>query len=746
MTRFVGADFVQDPEFPIRAFLGADSDINLALALGYLSECKTELSGGGTTYWTQATLREALKALPIRSTTPEPSKDLWGKVYDLCECLETLISTGVSRYQNLRDERGHLLPELRREILENPALRSDIRNLEKFTCNLLWDGHEAITQLRKDLTSFRSELTSSWGACAIHLSYEVAALILDMAAYKNVCLNRKPDGTTKVQQLETIHRDKIRRVGWEHFDSKILLSFDGQNRLFTNDKRFGLFQGLVWELVVPVQLQVLRARCPIFAEFLGSTDLLDFPGVKRAHQSASDALLDLEQLTTEQAPMLLTDVLKRGKTACIVAGYARALAIDGFSILTRLGEPPAHPQQIATGLASWWAHLAPSYQPGINRSPLPLNLVLTFCATVLNKVACSPLKEGGLRPVFEEMLGPLGAWAAPQAVTGTFATNYAQFPEGALTGPPDSLQRARREIVEDPYFAERFDSDMSRQSFSRMLADGGTDYLFEQLTAQLQRSPRQAKLLELETRNAVTVMALLDAVRPPSTGEGDRRRQDVMEWAARLRDRLESRNDEQAVANFSYALRGLFDIDYRRLKPIPEQLGDRHPAFIQNYVDAQFETWRMTRAELCREDGGRQWLTELALADERSLLRILGVFAQAARREDIVHWLLDHFGGLSNAEDCLEARRFLAVRMANAVLINLPACDEAHPSSDDTAALLQNGWTTVEFHPARSPHAISFITPLLKRLDALAEAQFYYARPSQPGDEQLRDLLSRFQG
>jgi len=327
--------------------------------------------------------------------------------------------------------------------------------------------------------------------------------------------------------------------------------------------------------------------------------------------------------------------------------------------------------------------------------------------------------------------------------SATLATNYSQFPDGRFTEPEDRLQRARTLILEDPYFNERFGSGCSRESFLQMLANGGTDYLFRQLTQQLRGSPRRTKLSDLEARNASTAMGLLEQVRLPDTSEGEKLRKEIQEWRDCVRAKLKKCEDEAGVATFSHALRRLFDVAYRDLKAIPEQLGDRRPQVIALHVGEQFECWRMSRTRLARQPEGRQWLDLVTLRDERALLRVLSAFVQAADQDAVGHWLQDHFGALVALGDRLEARRFLAIRMANALLAGLPMCAEGHLSPEQTVELLRDGWDVVDFHPDRSPHATCFITPLLDRLEALTQARFYFARQPQPGDGELRSLLER---
>jgi hypothetical protein len=84
---------------------------------------------------------------------------------------------------------------------------------------------------------------------------------------------------------------------------------------------------------------------------------------------------------------LLTEVLKRGKTASIVVTRSRQLGIAGFSLLNRIQAAPAQPTQLLTGIQAWVRALGQPWPPP--PGTVPLNLVLTFAARLVNGVVDS---------------------------------------------------------------------------------------------------------------------------------------------------------------------------------------------------------------------------------------------------------------------------------------------------------------------------------------------------------------------
>lgn len=75
--------------------------------------------------------------------------------------------------------------------------------------------------------------------------------------------------------------------------------------------------------------------------------------------------------------------------------------------------------------------MAAHAEPEIGKKcPLPLVLVLTFCAHLVNSVAQVGVKSG-LNPIFER-LSKLYFLSDPKCIAATMATNYPAFSEGRI--------------------------------------------------------------------------------------------------------------------------------------------------------------------------------------------------------------------------------------------------------------------------------------------------------------------------
>ncbi|MES2571076.1 MAG: hypothetical protein V4710_13600, partial [Verrucomicrobiota bacterium] len=244
---------------------------------------------------------------------------------------------------------------LRPLLLSTPGLISNTRAVRDFACEFFWDSWPSINALYERLVAKREEVGRLWNDSPVRCGYRVAKLLLDIDAYKHC---------EKYGALEICYRS---------VDDAVPLGTGPGSKLFQSAEEFGYFQGLVWELRIPLRREVLAQRAPVLCDFLSTADLLDFPGVANAYGSA-------EKRTDEQigGSLLigLTEVLKRGKTASIVVSRARSLDIDGFSLLMRVSRFPAQPKQLNTGIRSWLQAFGQPWPPQ-NKS-MPLNLVLTF--------------------------------------------------------------------------------------------------------------------------------------------------------------------------------------------------------------------------------------------------------------------------------------------------------------------------------------------------------------------------------
>jgi hypothetical protein len=394
VSRYVLCDEVPDPEHPVEVTLATETQILHALAVGYLSECEERNAKGEITAWDA----EGFKALLDRQqSSGTPTRAAFEALQQLAETIDLLILSEIRRYSNLASQwNGALRPQM----LECEALLGSVQAVEKFAAELLWDSWSSITDSYTKLVAKRRQ----WDSGTLRCSFRTASILLDIDSYKK-CAER-PETREKVMSLTVKTRGGVSCVS----------SISGGTALARDNDDFGLFQGLVWELRIPLRHDVLRARAPMLCDFLEVADLLDFPGVANNYGNATK---HKDGDLAGKPVVMLTEVLKRGKTASIVVTGARSLDIDGFSLLMRLGKFPAQPVQLVAGISSWLRAFGHPWPP--HGKAMPLNLIMTFCADLVNKVMSAGLRDG-LQGCFDQ-LKSLGHLADPKVVNA-LATNY----------------------------------------------------------------------------------------------------------------------------------------------------------------------------------------------------------------------------------------------------------------------------------------------------------------------------------
>lgn len=733
VCRFYLADEVPDPLHPVEIRLAAPTEMLHALAMGYWSECDNTLADGTQCYldapgWAARLAKyqaEAGAVTDLRSA----DRSAFEALQQLAELLETLILAGLPRYANLREGQG----ELRRQMLECPALLGSRGRVERFAAEVLWDSRDRLTALYERLRSEDARLRHLWRGKPVFCSLPVAALLLDIDSHKRY--------TQEAGDRNEALRALVHALSYQEQDDRIVIGRDHPRPLLERGADFGLFQGLVWELRIPLRKATLARTAVKFCEFLDQADLLDFPGVAQAHENTRWTRLDVDRLEPRDEHKLLTEVLKRGKTASVVAAYARNLTIDGFCLLNRIQRFPAQPGQLTTGIFTWWKYFDPEFRPDGRRrpSPLPLNLVLTFCAELVASVVQSGVR-GGLEPVFER-LKKLDVLADPAVLTHTLATNYAQFHAGSLPGSLAERQKALHEIMDDAAFRTQFRTEQGRQSFARMIADGGTDFLFSVLREQALGSARRELLARRERALDVVLRELLIDAVPYGTDENEQRKRAIREWRSRLQASLAKTPHGDVAAVISIGLRRLVNLDPETLDPIPLTLIRKRDGEIVAYLEKQFQNWIASKS---RPESIGIRLADVGLRDSPHLVKVLHAMTEAVALEPLAQWTLANFGQLTSNDEARRARRYVAVKLANALL---PVQRASHKSGDEVRTELlytPPNEAAAAGHYARSPQYGHFVKPFLDYLEKLAEGGVTRGRPDQPGDREIVELLSKY--
>ncbi len=397
------------------------------------------------------------------------SRQAYERLHAVADILEDLIIAEWARYRNLRSHWDTLRPLLlgQASLLSSPELVDD------FAAKLFWNGEENITTLFHRLRQIREQIQKLSSGKPIFCSCRVAKLFLNINSYQDCLESPAPEAEFDVRcSIDS---------------SRVFLDHTATNRLFSIPSEFGLWQGLAWELIFPVKAATISRSAPQASAFLQEADLQDFPGVALAMPGG------VKNAASEMTPEeLLTRVLKRGKTASVVAHRARELGIDSFCLLIRMSTPPAQPDQLIHGIKIWLNALRLPLPPAANE--VPLNLVLTFGAKVVNDELFqlrNKRPKGNFENVFSwlDRLGPLAASDWPTY----FATTYPQWPEGRMDGTPEELETVFQDIVQHSAFTSRFGPQS--ESLKAMFlggwfpdGDGGVDLLLEKLVVHARQS------------------------------------------------------------------------------------------------------------------------------------------------------------------------------------------------------------------------------------------------------------------
>jgi hypothetical protein len=714
VSRFVLTDSVQDAAHPVEVEFASEMQIMLALAVAYMTECEMANAKGERTNWNSDSFGALLeKAKP----SGPPQEAAFEALHQVAEIVEMLILADLEeRYRSIAKAWKN---GLRAKMFDTKALLSSVEAVQTFAFELLWDSWPSLTQTFKSLAARRRALEQQWGSAPVRCSFGTAALLLDIVSYKHC--EDSPAVEQRVLGLTASVEGGVATI-----DS-------GRGTPIARSKEdFGLFQGLVWELRIPLRRDVLQQRAPALATFLEQADLLDFPGVANAYASAEkcgDAQIANSPLVA------LTEILKRGKTASIVLLRARNLDIDGFSLLMRMSKFPAHPGQLVSGIKSWLRGYDQTWPP--QNKALPVNLVLTFSAKLVNDVRQSGIRSG-LQSSFGQLKG-LGALVDTKAVT-TFATTYPQFDEGRINGEPHEIQTALEEITADDAFKERFGGNEA--SFNAMAtANGGTDYFFQSLARQAAASRRPLLVAERlrDAQESLQQHVLMHI--PGESAVAVARDRALNDWdagiMAKLAEPRASRRGPDNATTLSRHLRVFLNIDPEKIETLPQKAQeDQYP--VDEFIARQFREWKAQQAH-----GGQ--FAEMGLRDAAQAQQVLSYLIDATDMRAIEQYFIDNLAFLSLRSDRRDFRRFLAVKMSTELLRGPRTAEDAHrPVVEDngTGKLLAELAEAEEQQSGQldtSPHYQSVIRPLRERLEQI-KATGAGSRPPQPGDAEIAAL------
>ena len=736
ISRFTLADAVSDPSCPVEIRLITHAHLLQFLSQGYHSECDRRDSKGLELNFDLPKFEERL---PTTTGEPRPvDPAAYQRLHELADILDALIQAQLEQYKNLGPNRNLV----RRKLLECSALNSDLPAVDRFAAQLLWDdlgdGSDPITESYRLLRRKLGEYESNFGSRRILCSYRVAKLLLSSDTYHRLSRN-PPD-----EMVEKL-RKEIREVKCKVTGTEVLIGGSEGTALFaSSDEAFALFQGVIGELVFPLNRSAFPERSKGFCEFLNNTDLLDFPGVARSE--STQALLTKRDLEGAEHAKILTQVLKRGKTAAIADASGRVPTIDSFCILSRIDNFPSNTAQLTSGVRSWLKGLGLEDWPPRENNLLPLNFVFTFSATMVNDVIKDPTL--GLDRFFEK-IGNIGAISKP-SISRQFLVTYPEFPtKGGQVDQrsPEKLELAERQIAQSADFKGRFSANA--ETLHEMIENGGTDFLLRSLREQVAGSKRSTQIASQLDGCADRIKALLVQASPTNPETAALRQQEIQSWRDAIVNALESNRkqfpNKDAPAQISENLRRLLNVPPDDLQPIPLRCA---AMVLDEYVETQFERWRQIGLRQIASPG------KLGFKDSAQATRILGyLYEHAIGLGQIIPWIRANFGSISDNNEARWARRFLALKMSDTLAFGADSRpphrqfsqSEFAVKPDPTSNQVQprlHGFAIAEREQPSiendrlSPHYLGFIAQFLRHLDSVG-AGGSRERPPQSGDLEL---------
>jgi hypothetical protein len=783
LTPQPGAYFVANPKFPIQIQLATEKDLLHALARGFDSECWGHAPKGGAKTWDVDKLQAEITTFQATANSNGDigvvDRRAYEMLHDFCEVLDDLVFAGLRRYRDLGNTERKYRSAIA-SILGEKSLISNPANAEQFIARVFWEECEPFTEYYRAMRDALHKYEKQWKGRTLHCDIQTAVLLLDMDIYDLLSNPGPADPTALGRKNPTKVDQLVSSLGCRIEGDRVFIGQVAENRLFPGEraKNFAILQGLVWELIIPLNPEHLQDSP--FLNYLKQADLLDFPGVANVvpnpsttvkcecrHREKDDmaAPVSAEQVQTPpafDASAFFTQILKRGKTASIVSTYAKRLTIDGFVIFQNIdGNPAANAEQLQTGIMTWWRAMVPSYfkEHEGKRSPLPLNLGLLWWRRVFDEADLGKPDFGKFSWIWKN-LGKLGD---PKIVT-TFALNY----YGLARGKPSSgrtqeeLETLIRQIQKEDQFREQFDTQVSQASFEQMFTDrqtGGANFFFSQLAQQVvelrQRSDfNRDAILENKSKDSRSrIQGLLDErnLFPPPE-ERDIRKENLLAFKQFLDAQIQKGFLEPKMRALNYALRCYLNVHQDDLSPVPANSHE----ISEKYIRDQYDRWINCKVDRYRRssaysNGGPtiDWAL-IGITSETICREYLGALVSSVRPEaiqDVGGWLRDLLEYSVHTDGRVDYRPYLATRMANEIVYGpsgIPTFDGDF--ADDIMNDFQNDRATAPLGKDCPSYQVFVKEFLEQRLPELINMNVRGDEVPQdlPGVKELRDLCQKF--
>lgn len=762
-TSQAGRVHVDDPIHPVQVHFVPPADLLHALARGFDSECLGGALKGKQQEWTPdrfdrmlAEFRDEHRAAAAAS----PQREAYERMLAVVTTLDDLVFGRVETFANLRTTDADWQSRLE-SLLADSVLVGDPQNADDFAARLFWNGSAIFTERYVALRALYDTLMRAWAGKPVFASLPVTSLLLDMQS----CVNAFPpkDGRDDPATREGKQRRLSQSIGYKITGNRVLLGCgaDYTTKLGVTPEQYANLQGLVWELVIPINLDNLNPGP--FRELLAASDLLDFPGVGRDEKNETNRLnahpalfpaANLEQACTAQR--FYSDIVKRGKTASIVATYSRRLTVDSFSILQNIDkdEPSNHAtDQLTNGIRTWLRNMAPGFTEGAGKPPqgVALNLGLTFWGEFVDQSKPDRAANFEMRRKF---YGKLGVISDPGVAT-VFALNYhwIKSPRVKFTQPFKKGAELYERVVGESEFQRMFRNPVSLESLQVMTDDlevggsGGADFMFGKLRDQVamrSAEERAARFDPVAQRLTTTLESLLvwRHLRAPRD-EHDTRIEQLDAFVDRLHGAIQNRG-EAVVRVASHALRELLNVDPEGLSlPTAGREG-----LTSAFVEKVFNEWKNRQVqrydEWVRHGRTREpdW-SRLGVRDRDDIDRMLEALITSLGRgviDEVAALALRCWDTIPGRDEHRQQhlRRYLAIEMTNRLLYKSP--------EKRTAA----AWRPAGVRRETAPTGVgtraytAFIGPFVERQLGAIKRHLtpVVLRPPLQGDIQLETILA----
>ncbi len=620
---------VDDPAYPVQLHLVLPGDLWHALARGYSSECVSP-TGTMPKRWDLPRLEELTRRFvrTIDGKPPPPDRRAFERLAQLTEVLDDLAASDDPTFADLAQDLDEWQTYLSSLFNEAQLIGSE-ENVFGLAEKILWEGSTNLTIWSRKMFETYDRLLGPggpWEGKKLLCSLEATALFLNMGASQLAYdpPDQNPDSPNALIQ------NLIRKLAYEVSGDVVRIGCaDGlSNRLSATPDDFSILQGMVWELVIPVNLANLNEHAPgangsqepnPFKAFLANGDMLDFPGVGNETKSLDRRIIVDDKSIAEvrkkaNAPdatpqdksrlekcfnelLFFMEILKRGKTASIVATYGKRLNIDAFSIFQGIrGYACPNADQLINGVKSWWRHLAPEYyRERRGSSPFPLNLVVTWWAKQLN-LTTNPNSTDIFNPI-EDILRNLGVLRDPNVVT-TFAIHDHKSPDRDQAEIKQDFSpgsQRHTNLTNIPEFKQQFQKAASLESFDTMLQDketGGANYFFQHATEQVvglvgREDGRSARAVDRIAQACERIREAMEWPQlVPAAQEKDDRREKLEAFISSVRSAIDGMDEDHLIEANAF-LRELLNIRPTDIT-LPQ---DRKDAASPDFVARQFDNW-----------------------------------------------------------------------------------------------------------------------------------------------------------